>query len=92
MRLRVQPFIFCVNVRSNESFANNEISKPLNFRTQGVFGKNEQSVQTPRCGVSPMQLHLLHWLKAGPVDNPTLYGFSILAPVGMKDVQFILFS
>jgi len=39
-----------------------------------------------------MQLHLLHWLKAGPVDNPTLYGFSILAPVGMKDVQFILFS
>jgi len=45
----------------------------LNSQAQGVFGKNEQSTQTPWRGVpearGPMQLHRLHRLKAGP-DRP----------------------
>jgi len=42
----------------------------LNSQAQGVSGKYEQSTQTPWRGASevrgPMQLHRLHWLKAGP--------------------------
>ena len=51
-------------------FVNNEIYMAflLNFQAQGVFGKNEQSTQTPWPGApeaqGPMQLHRF---KAGPV-------------------------
>jgi len=42
----------------------------LNSQAQGVFGKHEQSTQTPWRGApevrGPMQLHRLHWLKVGP--------------------------
>jgi len=53
-------------------FVNNEIYMAflLNSQAQGVSGKYEQSTQTPWRGASevrgPMQLHRLHWLKAGP--------------------------
>jgi len=42
----------------------------LNSQAQGVSGKTEQSTQTPWRETpeerGPMQLHRLHWLKAGP--------------------------
>jgi len=45
----------------------------LNSQAQGLSGKYEQSTQTPWRGapeaLGPMQLHRLHWLKAGPVGG-----------------------
>jgi len=45
----------------------------LNSQAQGVSDKNEQSSQPPWRGApearGSMQLHRLHWLKAGPARN-----------------------
>ena len=67
-------------------FVNNEILKAFlaNSQAQGVSGKNEQSTQTPWRGApearGPMQLHWLHWLKAGPV-NSLFCNFQVDQPI-----------